>query len=241
MPVDSVSNNTGTPTLKTASRGSSTLGKNEFLKLLTSQLANQDPLAPTDNQQFIAQLAQFASVEQAEASNARLDALIVAQAANNQTAVANLVGKDISFKTDTVKLGASGAASISGRLDSDAAIGNAIITDENGKKIRTITQRDLKAGDVSFAWDGKDDNGNAVPPGEYKVQLTAADLSDHVVKIAQQGRARATGVTFENGVPALIVNGQHVKMADVIEISEPQASTAGTTSLTALLTALSGN
>ena len=212
---------TGAPTLSTPATGSKTLGKNEFLKLLTAQLANQDPLSPTDNQAFIAQLAQFASVEQAEATNSRLDSLILAQAANNQTAVANLVGKDIVYKTDKVTLGADSKATISGQLSGDASIVNAIITDANGKKIRTITQHDFKAGVVNFEWDGKDDAGNPVAAGDYKVQLTAADSSDHNVGIALRGRARATGITFENGIPELMLNGQRVKLSDVLEISEP--------------------
>ncbi len=236
--IDSLGS-TGMPTLTTASTGSRTLGKNEFLKLLTTQLANQDPLSPTDNQAFIAQLAQFASVEQAEAANSRLDSLIVAQAANNQTAVANLVGKDIVYKTDHVTLGASGDATISGQLANDAAIANAIITDENGKKIATVTLHDVKAGTINFPWNGKDDAGNPVAAGDYKVRLTAADGKEQNVTIDLRGRARATGVTFQSGIPELMLNGQRVKLSDVIEIAEGASSTASATDLTSLLTALS--
>lgn len=226
--VDSVSS--GPFTQQTRATGSRTLGKNEFLKLLTTQLANQDPLSPTDNQAFIAQLAQFASVEQAEAANQRLDSLIVAQAANNQTAVANLVGKDIIFKTDSVALPATGGATITGELAANAAKVNAIITDGNGKKIRTITQLDQKAGTLSLAWDGRDDSGNLVAPGKYKVQLTAADEKGGNIGFTLRGRARATGVTFESGIPELLLGGQKIKLADVIQIAE--ATTTSTTSTT---------
>lgn len=213
----------------TPASGSRSLGKNEFLKLLTTQLANQDPLSPTDNQAFIAQLAQFASVEQAEAANSRLDSLIVAQAANNQTAVANLVGKDVIYKTDSVALPASGGATIQGELAGDAAIVNAIITDANGKKIRTVTLHDQKAGTLDLAWDGRDDAGNPVAAGKYKVQLTAADTKDQNVTCTLRGRARATGVTFENGIPELLLNGQKIKLSDVIQIAEAATSSTTTT------------
>lgn len=227
---------------RTQPTGSRTLGKNEFLKLLTTQLANQDPLSPTDNQAFIAQLAQFASVEQAEAANSRLDAILMAQAANNQTAVAGLVGKDIVYRTDSVELKATGGATISGELSGNASLANAIITDENGKKVRTLTLSDAKAGTVSFEWDGKDDNGVALEPGTYKVQLTAGDAQHQNVPFTQRGRGRATGVSFEDGVPTLVVDGRKIKMSDVIQIAEASlASAPGTPSngITTLFNTLS--
>lgn len=210
------------------SLGSKQLGKDEFLKLLTAQLANQDPLAPTDNQAFIAQLAQFASVEQASAANERLDSLILAQAAANQTNVANLVGKDIVYRTDSVTLPAVGSAPIQGELSGDARQVNAIITDQNGKVVRTITIHDAKAGTVDLSWDGLDDNGNRVAPGTFKVKLTAAGQDDKSVPIDARGRARATGVTFSNGFPELIVNGARVKLADIIQIAEAATTTSTT-------------
>ncbi len=228
MPVaiDGLNNLPGTaPTTASVASGSRNLGKNEFLKLLTAQLANQDPLAPTDNQAFIAQLAQFASVEQAEATNSRLDALIMAQAANNQTSVANLVGKDILYRTDSVTLTANQSPIISGELSDNAAQANAIITDENGKTIRTLTLSNVKAGSVDFTWDGRDDKGVAVAPGTYKVKLTAAGVDAQSIAFDARGRARATGVTFESGYPELILNGARVKLSDVIQIAEAVAVT----------------
>jgi flagellar basal-body rod modification protein FlgD len=130
----------GSPELKTPATGNRQLGKNEFLKLLTTQLANQDPLSPTDNQAFIAQLAQFASVEQSEQMVGRLDALLMAQTANNQTATTSLVGKDVIYKTNTVDLPASGGASISGELRTKAAMANAIITEPRNQ---VLTAHDL--------------------------------------------------------------------------------------------------
>jgi flagellar basal-body rod modification protein FlgD len=216
----------GSPELKTPATGNRQLGKNEFLKLLTTQLANQDPLSPTDNQAFIAQLAQFASVEQSEQMVGRLDALLMAQTANNQTATTSLVGKDVIYKTNTVDLPASGGASISGELRTNAAMANAIITDETGKKLRTITLRDVAAGTVNFAWDGKDDNGNPVKAGTYKVSLTAADDKQGNVAIDHKGRGRVSAVSFDNGIPELIVDGRRVKMSDILQIAEASTTSA---------------
>ena len=242
--IDALSSYNSNGPSSAAAHGSPTLGKNEFLKLLTTQLANQDPLAPADNQAFIAQLAQFASVEQQEAANSRLDALIVAQAANNQTSVANLVGKEIIYKTDSVAVTADRIGAIQGELAADAKQVSAIITDENGKILRTLTLRDVPSGTVDFGWDGMDDHGVKVPPGTYKVKLTAGDAQDKTITFDSAGHARATGVTFEAGYPELILNGVRVKLSDVIQIAEampqPNRRRLNTRNLTtmSLLTAL---
>jgi flagellar basal-body rod modification protein FlgD len=223
MPTDiaGLNSSTATAPLSTAAHGSPTLGKDEFLKLLTTQLANQDPLSPTDNQAFIAQLAQFSSVEQQQATNSRLDALIVAQAANNQTSVANLVGKQIVYRTDSVSLTALGAGPISGQLAAPATNVNAIITDQNGKVVRTLTMGSQSPGTVTFpAWDGTDAHGVKLSPGSYQVKLTAGDADGKPVTFDSQGTARATGVTFQAGYPELILNGVKVKLSDIIQIDE---------------------
>lgn len=229
--INGIVNTPGTPPASNAkSTSSRELGKNEFLKLLTTQLANQDPLAPSDNQAFIAQLAQFASVEQAEATNSRLDALIMAQAASNQTSVATLVGKNVTYKTDSVKVTPGTSSLIQGDLARDAKQVNAIITDQNGTVIRTLTMQNVKAGTIDFNWDGRNDRGDVVALGTYKVKLTAADEHDKSITFESRASARATGVTFQAGFPELILNGVRVKLSDIIQINEatPTSPTATT-------------
>lgn len=61
---------------------SSNIGIQDFLKILTAQLNHQDPLKPVDNQEFVAQIAQFASLEQSRQQNLKLDQLLTAQASS---------------------------------------------------------------------------------------------------------------------------------------------------------------
>jgi len=73
------------------------LGKDEFLQLLTQQLKYQDPLSPMDNQAFIAQMAQFSSLEQMKNLNESLNTYLKVTALNDQRYQAvNLIGKTIS-------------------------------------------------------------------------------------------------------------------------------------------------
>src|SRR3954453_6938826 len=82
--------------------GSSALGKDEFVKLLLTQLAHQDPTSPMDSQAFVAQLAQFAQVELASNANSDLERMLIGQAAAQQTSVVGLVGKDVVWKSDAI-------------------------------------------------------------------------------------------------------------------------------------------
>jgi flagellar basal-body rod modification protein FlgD len=201
--------------------GSNTLGKDEFLKLLVAQLGAQDPLKPVDNQAFIAQLAQFSSVEQSAQTNQRLEQLLMAQAANNQTSAANLVGKDIVYRTDRLHCDGRSSTAVDAKLASDAATVSAIITDANGRTVRTITINNVKAGPVHLPWNGMDDNGNTVAPGEYTVKLTAGDADGKAITVTSQSSARATGISFEAGYAELIIDGTRVRMSDVVEINQP--------------------
>lgn len=206
-------------------QGSNKLGKQEFLKLLTTQLANQNPLDPMDNQAFIAQLAQFATVEQQSQMNATLESLLVAQASSNQTNVASLVGKEISFTSKHIAVGDVGEVEINGRLSAPAAKISAIITDQNGRTVRSIVlPGDRAAGELSLSWDGLDTAGNRVKPGTYTVTLTAEDASGKAVNVSTNGKGRATGVSFSEGFPQLIINGVRVRLSDVLEVNEPNSN-----------------
>src|SRR5213076_3542955 len=107
--------------VKSDAHGSSALGKDEFLKLMMAQLSQQDPTAPSDSNAFVAQLAQFSSLEQMQNVNSTLQSLLVGQASQNNTGAINLVGKDVRYKTDQITLEQGQTATTSAKLGADAA------------------------------------------------------------------------------------------------------------------------
>lgn len=78
------------------------LNQEDFLKLLLAQLSFQDPLKPMDNQEFIAQMAQFSSLDQTRQSNEKFDSLLLLQSANQSI---GLLNKSVEIETEkgTVK------------------------------------------------------------------------------------------------------------------------------------------
>src|SRR5882757_9585209 len=113
-PLDvSTSNGAAAPP---AAHGSNKLGKDQFLQLLMAQLSHQDPTSPADGNAFVAQLAQFASLEMAQNTNSNLEHLLAGQAAGNQTSALGLVGKQVVFRTDQLTLTAGTSTGTSARL-----------------------------------------------------------------------------------------------------------------------------
>lgn len=79
------------------STGSDTLGKDDFLKILMTQLQNQDPLNPMQDKDFIAQMATFTSLEQMTNMNKSITSLVSAQEQNQLISYSQFIGKEVSW------------------------------------------------------------------------------------------------------------------------------------------------
>lgn len=205
----------------------SRLGKDEFLKLLMTQLGNQDPLSPMDNQAFVTQLAQFAQVEMAQQTSQQLDALLMASASANQLQAASLVGKQATFKADTVEWkpghvkGETSTVPITGEVRANAKELTITITDSAGAVVRREVLRDVPAGPFTWQWNGLDDSGSEARAGTYNVSVTAAGDDGKNVPAQSWSRSRITGVSFESGYAELILaNNTRIKLADVLGVAE---------------------
>ena len=200
--------------------GSDKMGKNEFLKLLLAQLANQDPTSPTDNTAFVAQLAQFAGLEAAQGTNSRLDMLVMAQASSNQTAAVSFIGKSVDYRTDAMTLEAGLSVTSQATLAAKADKVTVRILDGANRVVRTLSLGPQAAGALPVVWDGNDDGGTRQPPGAYHVDVTATGADGKAVDVSLRGTGVATGVLFDNGVPKLKINGTLVPMSAVMSINE---------------------
>lgn len=88
-----------------ASAVQTSLGQEEFLKILLSQLQYQDPLKPLDNQQFLAQLAQFSTLAQTSQLNDRIDTLLNIQSATQSV---GLIGRTVEVQSTVGDVAAVG-------------------------------------------------------------------------------------------------------------------------------------
>ena len=146
--------------------------QDRFLKLLTTQLKNQDPLNPMDNAQMTSQLAQISTVDGIEKLNATLQKLLSSSVDGEAMQAAALVGHQVMVAGNGLQLGDTGAI---GGLVLTSGADQVVVTikDQNGLAMRTLNLGNLDAGTHNFAWDGKTDAGVQAVNGSYGVSVAA--------------------------------------------------------------------
>jgi flagellar basal-body rod modification protein FlgD len=209
-----------------STKDKSALGKDEFVKLLLAQIGNQDPLNPQDNAAMVAQMATFSQVELLQNASSRLDQLLLAQASSNQTQAAGLIGRDVRYKNDTIELGGSGSVQLGGTLKGDARNVTWTVVDSSGRTVRTLRQTDVAQGSAVVAWDGRDENGQRVPPGTYSFRVAADDGNGGAVDSSSEATGHVSGVSFEKGFAELIVGGRRIALSSVLSLSEATPSSS---------------
>ncbi len=189
-----------------------------FLRLLTAQMSNQDPLAPLDATEFTTQLAQFSAVEQAINTNVKLAELIAVQRSGQAAAAISYLGTTVEARGDTAKLEA-GKAEWTYTLAGDPESTTIKVLNEEGRTVRTLSGA-TTAGEHGFVWDGLDDNGVPQPDGVYRIAIDARDVKDAPILVQTNFVGRVTGVSFTGGPVVLSVNGVEVALENVLSVKE---------------------
>jgi len=172
--------------------------ENRFLKLLTTQLKNQDPLNPMDNAEVTSQLAQISTVSGIEKLNATLQTLLEGAVDSQTTQAAALVGEAVMVPGNGLIL--SSSAGVGGfDLAGDADAVTVTITDGNGVVVRTMTLGALDAGLHNFTWDGTTDGGAVAADGSYTIKVEATAGADKVTTTALNLGVVRSVITGSNG------------------------------------------
>jgi flagellar basal-body rod modification protein FlgD len=167
---------TGNPaaTASTSLSGNKQVTQDDFLKLLISQLQNQDPLKPLDNQEFAQQLATFNSLEQLISVNQKLGTLADTMSKSNQFSASNLLGKQVITSGNQISVG-NGQEPRSPIRSMLMLPKWPWILNSTGDVVRHLQLTNQSAGDQTVPWDGKNSVGAAVPAGAYTFDVSATD------------------------------------------------------------------
>ena len=186
--------------------GGKALGKDAFLQLLVTQLKNQNPLDPQDNSAFVAQLAQFSSLEGITTLNSTVSGLAGNYNSSQALQASSLVGRNVIVQTNTAQL-ADPSKGLTGSVTVPSSIagGTVSITDSSGTVVRTIDLGSRAAGSASFTWDGKDKDGNLVKTGTYTVKANAS-INGTATDLATYLPATVNSVTISQTGGELMLN-----------------------------------
>ncbi len=190
------------------------LGQDDFLKMLIAQLQNQDPLNPLQGADFAAQLAQFSSLDQLTQMNTQLSALTSSLSSTNNSQLVGLIGDAVVANGNSITV--SGATTqLAYNLSQNARQGTIKINDSQGNLVQTLTFGSQQAGSNTMNW-----NTAGVQPGTYTFTVSAVDAKGGPVTASTMTTGLVTGVTFQNGVPYLSVNGQSIAFGDILYITK---------------------
>ena len=186
--------------------GNQSLGKDAFLQLLVTQLKNQNPLSPQDNGAFVAQLAQFSSLEGINTLNDSVNAISSNFSSSQALQASSLVGRSVITQTDKAMVDTS--KSMTGSVAVTAATGNVSvkITDKDGNVVRTIDMGAQSSGNSSFVWDGKNDAGETAAPGTYTFNATTKNDKGDSVALLTSLPATVTSVTLSQTGGEMLLN-----------------------------------
>ena len=188
-----------------------------FLKMLTVQLQNQDPLNPMDNAQMTSQLAQLNMVDGVNKLNTTMGSLMAQMQAANFMNLSGSVGKTALAAGSNVYYSGQ-PVSMAAKLNDAVASLKATITDANGQIIDTLDLGPASSGVTDFFWDGSDSQGNKVAAGTYKLQLSAKDLQGKEVTPSTYVGAQVASVGIEGSdLKAGLTDGRKVLTTDILK------------------------
>jgi len=197
------------------------LGKADFLLLLVTQFKHQDPLNPMDDKEFVAQLAQFSSLEQLMNMNTSMDGLTAATKDQQMMNASNYIGKDVAASGNSVSkkdgtvgkfFWAVGEEMAKGAIFVYDAEWNQVYGEELGPRSANTT--------FTFDWNGRNFTGALVPDGVYYIRLSCENASGQPLLVDTRVTGRVEGVAKEMGELYLrLDDGRILALNNVREIA----------------------
>jgi flagellar basal-body rod modification protein FlgD len=219
-----VTGTSSTPTAATSGTSNDAMAQlsgnfSTFLTLLTAQLKNQDPTSPMDSNQFTQQLVEFSQVEQQIDTNTNLQSLITQGSSQAGAYATSYLGRIASVTNGQASL-SGGAANWTYTLGATAANATLTVTNSAGRVVYTGPGQTV-AGANSFAWDGKDNNGNLQADGAYKLTVTAADSAGSAISTSVASAGVIAQVDMTGSAPQFVIGNMEVGLGDIGAVQNP--------------------
>lgn len=198
------------------------LGKDDFLTIMVTQMKHQDPTSPFKPDQFAAQMAQFTSVEQLQNLNSSMSKMANQNQPLEKLAMTGMIGKTVTIDRERFPHTEHQNDVINFALPKDASQAKIIIASDTGEVVLEKELGALKKGDNGFTWDGKKANTLPAKSGNYMFKIEAVDGNGATIQTSMQGKVRVMGVSFEGTEPVFLVGEgsrqEKVTMRNIVRI-----------------------
>ena len=157
----------------------SDLDRDAFLRLLVTQMENQNPLEPQENGEFVAQLAQFSSLEGIDNLNDTMTGFVQSFNSNQALEASALVGREVQVRTENAWLQQGTPMTGVIELPVSSPSVQVSIYDSSGALIRNMDMGSQTAGELELNWDGLDNGGLPMNSGLYRIEATALQAGEN--------------------------------------------------------------
>lgn len=194
---------------------SSADSEQRFLKLLVTQLNNQDPLNPLDNAQLTSQLAQMSTVSGIEKLNTAFQSLLAQSGAGQVLQSAGLIGRTVLVPGHDLAVQQGVATPFAVELPTAAESVQVSVSDAAGHTVRSFDLGALPPGVKTLSWNGLGDNAAPVADGSYTIKVVAMNGSATVAASALTYQKVASVAQGSSGVSLDLAAGGKASLADV--------------------------
>lgn len=201
-----------------SSTSSTQAAQDKFLKLLVTQMKNQDPLNPMDNAQVTSQMAQLSTVEGINKLNTTVSSLISNVNASQYYQAANLIGKEVLTSGKSIDLGSAAKGAFGIELASGASNVKVAIKDASGKVVKELSYADQPAGTNTYVWDGTTTDGSKASAGKYTFEVTATKANSTVTATPLNFASVDSISNTSSGIKLNLSNLDTISTSDVKEI-----------------------
>ncbi|MGN6092838.1 MAG: flagellar hook assembly protein FlgD [Luteibacter jiangsuensis] len=195
MTVDSITGNSTSQQSSSSQLQQQTLSQSDFLKLMVTQMTNQDPTKPMDSTQMVAQMAQFSQVAATQELQQSFDSLATNLSGDQFVRAASLVGQEVLVPSSAGKL-TDGTLNGAVNVGTSGTYVNVQVKDQAGNVVRTISLGQPDAGLVKFSWDGKSDDGTQLNDGVYQISATSGGTA---IDTFVRGKVEGVGASGTDG------------------------------------------
>ena len=194
-----------------------------FLKLLTTQLQNQDPLSPMESHEFTNQLVMFAEAEQAIATNQKLDSLVEIGQKNEASQALSYHGKEVRVNGNQLSFHGE-PVSFQYTVPSGMVSGDLVVRDADGKVVyeKSLEGSQFKEGLHNLSWDGRNEYGYQLAKGLYSVAVSGKNGAGEPVSASDMSvTGSVKGVEYSDGQTWLDMGFYQVTLDNVASTATP--------------------
>lgn len=196
-----------------------TLGQDDFLRLLTTQLMQQDPTKPMDPGQFITDMTQFSNLQAMNDLNANVQAMTQSFLSMQSMQAGGMIGKSVMVEGNQLQFDQTGDLTFEVSADETLIESRAVITNNQGEVVQEFNLNTL-SGNRNVTWDGYTREGHMAPEGNYT--LTAYGLNSlgekQIAGTYVASKINSVSINDDKAITLYLQSGESVSMDSVRQI-----------------------